>query len=324
MWTIEREGVSMRHEQRTTEEMRQRSDDVATGAGRTQPTEPEAGRTERGDRASERMDGGTERADRGARPGDRDEQRTERGTQMTNRDTERTAGPNRTEHEMPRQRGDGQATHRTPDDQTDRPTTTDGNITRPTADDDRTERTDRPTTDSDTARPTPGHDQATRRTPEDRTDRPTTADGTMTRPAADHDQAARRTGDDRTGRPTPDSPTTRRTAEEAATHRTPNGHSASPVTDGEPAPAPMFQPDHVERFRARWQQIQVGFVDDPREAVRSADELLAEVIRSLSTTVDEHKQKLAGTWRQASADQTEDLRQTLRRYRSFVDRLLRI
>lgn len=84
----------------------------------------------------------------------------------------------------------------------------------------------------------------------------------------------------------------------------------------------LFRPDAAERFRVEWQQIQAGFVDDPREAVRNADHLVAEVMQALATTFNEHKRELEGQWQQGSTVETEELRQALRRYRAFFNQLL--
>jgi len=78
----------------------------------------------------------------------------------------------------------------------------------------------------------------------------------------------------------------------------------------------LFTGDTVTRFRARWRELQSDFVDDPRRAVREADILVDEVLR----TIAEHRQRIAGEW-QGNTD-TEGLRLAMREYRSFVDRLL--
>lgn len=83
----------------------------------------------------------------------------------------------------------------------------------------------------------------------------------------------------------------------------------------------LFAGDMVTGYRDRWQGIQIGFVDDPRRAVKDADELVAAVISSLATTFAEHKSELEAQWRQGEPA-TEELRVALRRYRSFFDQLL--
>ncbi|MGP3980085.1 hypothetical protein [Streptomyces sp. KR80] len=78
----------------------------------------------------------------------------------------------------------------------------------------------------------------------------------------------------------------------------------------------------ADEFHSRWQEIQSGFVDDPREAVHAADALVADVMQTLATSFAEHKQGLEEQWQRGEEVATEDLRVALRRYRSFFNRLL--
>jgi hypothetical protein len=84
----------------------------------------------------------------------------------------------------------------------------------------------------------------------------------------------------------------------------------------------LFADSEAEDFRGRWRRIQAGFVDEPRTAVGEADELVATTIRRLGEVFAEEKAKLERDWSQGQDVSTEDLRQALRRYRSFFDRLL--
>lgn len=77
-----------------------------------------------------------------------------------------------------------------------------------------------------------------------------------------------------------------------------------------------------DEFRSRWQKIQGYFVDDPRDAVGAADQLVAEVMQSLATTFSDHKQGLEDQWQRGEEVPTEELRVALQRYRSFFNRLL--
>jgi hypothetical protein len=88
--------------------------------------------------------------------------------------------------------------------------------------------------------------------------------------------------------------------------------------------APLFATDEIDRFRTEWRALQADFVDSPREAVQHADDLVTQVIQSLATTVSDHKQALEGQWNQGEQVDTEELRITLRRYRSFLDQLLTV
>ncbi|RSN55986.1 hypothetical protein DMH01_29670 [Amycolatopsis sp. WAC 04182] len=83
----------------------------------------------------------------------------------------------------------------------------------------------------------------------------------------------------------------------------------------------LFADADVDRFRESWQGIQTAFVDDPRRAVKEADELVAVVIQNLATTFADHKKELESAWSQGEPA-TEDLRIALRRYRSFFNQLL--
>jgi len=95
-------------------------------------------------------------------------------------------------------------------------------------------------------------------------------------------------------------------------------------TDGEEAPSTLFPENETNDFRTRWTDIQTGFVDEPRRAVEQADALVAEVIKRLASSFAEERSKLEGQWGRGDDVSTEDLRVSLRRYRSFFDRLLNV
>ncbi|WP_051771861.1 hypothetical protein [Saccharothrix sp. NRRL B-16314] len=97
--------------------------------------------------------------------------------------------------------------------------------------------------------------------------------------------------------------------------------SAVSTTAGD---APLFTTDDAADYQAEWRALQADFVDDPREAVQRADELVAQVMQTLATTFNEHKQALEEQWQRGDEAQTEELRQALKRYRSFFDRLLSV
>lgn len=85
---------------------------------------------------------------------------------------------------------------------------------------------------------------------------------------------------------------------------------------------PLFAGDDAERFRSRWQDVQVAFVDEPRQAVKDADSLVAELMQQLAETFSQERTKLESQWDSGDDASTEDLRVALQRYRSFFDRLL--
>jgi hypothetical protein len=85
----------------------------------------------------------------------------------------------------------------------------------------------------------------------------------------------------------------------------------------------LFNADVASEFRSRWDAIQIGFVDDPNNAVRQADELVAQVMTRLAETFAKERSELEGVvGRDDGVASTENLRMALRRYRSFFQRLL--
>ena len=98
-------------------------------------------------------------------------------------------------------------------------------------------------------------------------------------------------------------------------HTSPQPHS----TEGH---APLFADHEVSDFRNRWQSVQGSFVDEPRKAVEEADQLVASTIKRLTEIFAEERNRMEQEWSRGDEVSTEDLRQALRRYRSFFDRLL--
>ncbi len=87
---------------------------------------------------------------------------------------------------------------------------------------------------------------------------------------------------------------------------------------------PLFSNDEERNFRERWQNIQTAFVDEPRQAVEHADELIAEILQHLARRFSDQRSRLESEWEHSDKASTEELRLALRRYRSFCDRLLSI
>src|ERR1700760_2322033 len=87
------------------------------------------------------------------------------------------------------------------------------------------------------------------------------------------------------------------------------------------APALSPSEDNAE-FQRRWEQIQTGFVDEPRQTVEQADELVAEVMQRLAEGFATERERLEQQWGRGEDVSTEDLRIALQRYRSFFERLL--
>jgi hypothetical protein len=92
----------------------------------------------------------------------------------------------------------------------------------------------------------------------------------------------------------------------------------------EPELSPLFTEDVQREFRTKWQNIQTGFVDEPRHAVEQADQLVAELMQQLAQSFSDQRSGLEKQWEQTDEVGTEDLRLALRRYRAFFERLLAI
>jgi hypothetical protein len=88
-------------------------------------------------------------------------------------------------------------------------------------------------------------------------------------------------------------------------------------------PMAMFSDEQLRDFRTRWDQIQAGFVDEPRGAVERADVLVADAISKLAEGFARTRGELEEQWKRGGTVSTEELRQALKHYRSFFTRLLK-
>ncbi|HEY3021319.1 MAG TPA: hypothetical protein VGJ32_14070 [Solirubrobacteraceae bacterium] len=86
--------------------------------------------------------------------------------------------------------------------------------------------------------------------------------------------------------------------------------------------APLLEEDQAAGYRRRWEEIQAGFVDEPRRAVEEADGLVATVMQELAEGFARERERLESHWDRGDDVSTEDLRVGLQRYRSFFRRLL--
>jgi hypothetical protein len=108
---------------------------------------------------------------------------------------------------------------------------------------------------------------------------------------------------------------------------TPNGAPAAQTADhgtGGTASTtgPLLAAQDAEGFRARWTDIQTGFVDAPRRAVEQADALVAELMQHLASTFADERGRLERQWDRGDDVPTDHLRDAFQRYRSFFERLL--
>jgi hypothetical protein len=89
-------------------------------------------------------------------------------------------------------------------------------------------------------------------------------------------------------------------------------------------PSPLLTEIVAGDLRGAWDRIQTTFVDEPRQAVRQADGLVAVTMKRLAETFSEERSKLERQWDRGDEVSTEDLRLALQRYRSFFHRLLSV
>jgi hypothetical protein len=136
-------------------------------------------------------------------------------------------------------------------------------------------------------------------------------------PDAEFDQDRLQQQDDRTIKGARDPEPARAAVGEPAATMAPDAG-----TPGATAAGPLLAADDAEGFRARWTDVQNGFVDAPRQAVEQADELVAEVMRHLAQTFADERGRLEGHWDRGDEVSTDDLRTAFQRYRSFFERLL--
>jgi hypothetical protein len=116
--------------------------------------------------------------------------------------------------------------------------------------------------------------------------------------------------------------------EEPAAAEAPEAHDDRPASTDEMASgrrveAEALLPADVNAdFQGRWENLQTGFVDEPRQTVEQADQLVAEVMQRLAEGFAAERERLEQQWGRGEDISTEDLRVTLQRYRAFFQRLL--
>jgi hypothetical protein len=84
----------------------------------------------------------------------------------------------------------------------------------------------------------------------------------------------------------------------------------------------LLEDGELQSITMRWKDIQAAFVDEPEQAVQQADALVAELMQRLAAMFASERAGLEKRWAGGDEVSTEDLRQGLRRYRSFFERLL--
>ena len=79
-----------------------------------------------------------------------------------------------------------------------------------------------------------------------------------------------------------------------------------------------------ENLRQRWESIQVGFVDSPRESVGEAENLVSSAIGEIANSFRQQRDGLETSWAQGQEPSTDDLRMAFQNYRDFFGRLLQV
>jgi hypothetical protein len=74
------------------------------------------------------------------------------------------------------------------------------------------------------------------------------------------------------------------------------------------------------RLEDEWQAVQYEFVDDPKSAVRKADDLVQRAIQELTS----RHRTLSQQWQGEGKHETEDLRLALHRYRELFKSLVAV
>jgi hypothetical protein len=146
----------------------------------------------------------------------------------------------------------------------------------------------------------------------------TDADAAATRTDTDADAAATRTDTDTAtdadaapaGTPIPVPVGAADTAAE-----TEPGERSTGVT--EPEVGPLFAEQDAASLHERWRDVQLRFVDNPKEATVEAARLVDEAVEKLTTGLTAQREALA-----SESDDTEQLRMELRGYRDILNRIL--
>jgi hypothetical protein len=95
-------------------------------------------------------------------------------------------------------------------------------------------------------------------------------------------------------------------------------------TPDEERATPLFSEQESKDLFAKWDALQVGFIDEPRQAVQQADNLVATAMKRTAEVFAEERSKLERQWDRGDNVSTEDLRIAMRRYRSFFRRMLAV
>ncbi|MDG6102754.1 hypothetical protein Daura_41445 [Dactylosporangium aurantiacum] len=87
------------------------------------------------------------------------------------------------------------------------------------------------------------------------------------------------------------------------------------------ASSPLTSEGHAYEVRARWQELQLRFVDDPQTVAGEAERLVDDALAGVTASLNARKDQLS-TWRASGRDDTEQLRAAVHGYRDFLTHLV--
>lgn len=115
-------------------------------------------------------------------------------------------------------------------------------------------------------------------------------------------------------------------AEDAVARPAENGSKGTAAfaqrSERDSSEASLLNDGEASELRQRWTACQERFVDQPRDSVKSADELVAEVMEKVASEFASTRKSLEQQWDRGDRVSTEDLRLAMQRYREFFNRLL--
>lgn len=97
---------------------------------------------------------------------------------------------------------------------------------------------------------------------------------------------------------------------------------ATAVRNERPNESSYMRRDAKQEIDQRWQKVQSEFVDDPRQSVAHAHQLVSDAVQRIVDTFTHERNQLERQWSEGKDVSTEDLRVCLHRYREFFTRLV--
>lgn len=120
-------------------------------------------------------------------------------------------------------------------------------------------------------------------------------------------------------RSTPDDTATSRTnpTYDSPARTSPETMRAEPVESQRTSRQMDYWPE-MAQYRQRFDEIQAQFIEEPRQAVQKAEQLVEEAIDKMTNSM---REKIRGMHRDAESGDTEKLRVTMRSLRDFIESL---